>query len=185
MAKSILSGKGLRGEKNGSYKHGMYGHPDRHLWQQMKQRCRCVTNSAYASYGGRGIKFCERWDNFLNFVADMGPRPSPQHSIDRINNDGNYEPGNCRWATRKEQANNRRSSRRLTHAGRNLTLAQWADELGMDWRVFHKRLSRGWSEEDAISRSLRKVRKWKYGPSGSLPLVSDLQSGTKPPSPPV
>jgi hypothetical protein len=78
-------------------------------WRGMKQRCRNPNNPAYPSYGGRGITVCERWNSFENFYADMGPRPSPQHSIDRWpNNDGNYEPGNCRWATKSEQNENRR-----------------------------------------------------------------------------
>jgi hypothetical protein len=96
-----------------STKHGGYGTLEFTTWQQMKTRCLNPRHHAYADYGGRGITVCERWRvSFADFLADMGPRPSALHSIDRINNDGNYEPGNCRWATRSEQRRNQRPRRK-------------------------------------------------------------------------
>ena len=79
-----------------------------HSWAQMRARCNRVAHPRYMDWGGRGICICERWSSFKNFIADMGPRPSKNHSIDRIDNDGNYEPSNCRWATSGEQCRNKR-----------------------------------------------------------------------------
>lgn len=116
----------------------------------MKSRCLSPANSSYVDYGGRGINVCERWKrSFLDFVIDMGERPSGM-SIDRIDNNGNYEPLNCRWATDEEQRNNKRTSRFVTHNGRTLTLMQWSRVFGVNQRTLAYRLNKGDSAEKAL-----------------------------------
>jgi hypothetical protein len=139
-------------------------------WCAIKRRCFCKSSNGYHKYGGRGISMCKKWsDSFHEFLKDMGEKPSEGHSIERIDNDGNYEPSNCRWATAKEQANNRRSTRMIL----GKTLAQWQDETGISHTLIQQRIDRlGWSETDAVStpanstkrRPLRSPRKDKGKP---------------------
>lgn len=112
-------------------------------WISLRARCYIKSNSRYSSHGARGVVVCDRWrDSFENFLADMGKCPSTSHSLDRIDNDGNYEPENCRWATHEEQANNRRNSRLVTHDGMTLSLAQWSRLTGINHRTLGQRLKR-------------------------------------------
>jgi hypothetical protein len=97
-----------------TFLHGMTGTSEHRAWLDMRKRCSNPRNKKFKHYGGRGIAVCERWTDFANFYADMGPRPGPGHSLDRINNDGNYEPGNCRWATWSQQRRNQRELPRAT-----------------------------------------------------------------------
>ena len=144
----------------GVVKHGMFGTPEYQTWVGMLRRCYSVAEPGYQYYGARGIAVCARWKNsFKCFYEDMGPRPSPKHSIDRINNDGDYEPGNCRWATPVEQNNNRRSLRKLTYKGQTLTIAQWSRVTGLKYQTIRARLNSGWTVEQALTEPLQRGTK--------------------------
>lgn len=121
----------------------------------MIQRCNNPNDPHYDRYGGRGIKVCDKWKNFDAFYADMGPQKTGM-TIDRINNDGNYEPSNCRWATRKEQTRNRSNTFTLDALGVSLTLDEWADRTGISREAIRGRLRRGWRAEDAVSNTSTK-----------------------------
>lgn len=121
-------------------------------WVRMVQRCTNPNDKAYKHYGGRGIKVCDRWlESFENFLADMRDRPTPQHSIDRIDNNGDYTPDNCRWATWKEQANNKRTNIKLAFGAETKTIGQWADYLGLKYtKLYYNLFYRKQSIEDVI-----------------------------------
>lgn len=121
-------------------------------WSNMRIRCYYTGSISYQNYGGRGIAVCSRWkDSFEAFLEDMGRAPSSKHMIERKNNNGNYEPENCVWATRKEQANNTRTNRILTFRGESKTLAQWSDEFNLCGSSITRRLRDGWSVEEALT----------------------------------
>lgn len=131
--------------------HGMGNSPEYRIWGLIKDRCLNSRGDAYRHYGGRGIGICERWrDSFEAFYADMGPRPSPKHEVDRIDNDGHYEPSNCRWALKIVQANNKRNNVRLELDGETLTLPEWARRMNVSQATIRKRLLRGWDTRRAI-----------------------------------
>lgn len=136
--------------------HGMTKTPEYEAWRSMKVRCSCPRKANYDRYGGRGISVCHEWEtSFEEFYKSMGLRPSPEHSLDRIDNDGNYTPDNCRWATREEQARNKRrsGSHMITYAGRTMYLAEWAREKGLSYNALHDRLVRyRWPIEKALTR---------------------------------
>ncbi len=109
--------------------------PEYAAWHAIRQRCNYPKHYAYKDYGGRGIKVCDRWmDSFDNFIEDMGFRPGKGYTLDRIDNDGNYEPSNCRWATWKTQQNNRRNNRIIEHDGLRMTKSEWGNYLGVNER---------------------------------------------------
>jgi hypothetical protein len=120
-------------------------------WRYMKDRCGNPNVRWYPRYGGRGIRVCERWsESFDNFFADMGPKPSRGHSLDRIDPDGHYEPLNCRWATWKTQQRNRTNNRIVSIGGRAQTLSAWCEEIGADYHLARSRIHRGWQPERAL-----------------------------------
>lgn len=141
-------------------KHRNTLHPEYWVWAAIKTRCTNMNYRQYADYGGRGIVMCERWKNsFAAFLEDMGPRPSSEHSIERKNNDGNYELDNCRWATRLEQANNTRTNHMFTFYEKTMTMTQWCRIAQINPQTVISRLKSGWSEKKAFWTPARvKVR---------------------------
>jgi hypothetical protein len=124
---------------------GLFYHELRASWGSMWDRCTNPNDPNWDSYGGRGIKVCERWKDFKLFLEDVGDRPSKKHSLDRWpDNDGDYKPDNIRWATHKEQNNNRRNNRYVTYNGFTLTVAEWADKLQISYETLAYRLNH-WS----------------------------------------
>lgn len=128
-------------------------------WVQMVSRCTDPKCEQYNQYGGKGITVCNRWLVFDNFIADMGPRPTLGHSIDRKDNKGNYEPSNCRWATRTEQNRNKNDNHRVEWRGETKCLAEWEEVTGISQRILWDRLVRyKWLVEDAMTKPIRKLR---------------------------
>lgn len=117
----------------------------------MRVRCEDPDSENYKRYGGRGIRVCRRWSRFENFIADMGPRPGSGYSIERKDNDGNYTPKNCVWATAKQQCNNRSTNRFIEFQGQRKTLTQWAELLGYSRQKLWQRFRAGWSVEKALT----------------------------------
>lgn len=153
----------LVGIANPNYRHGKRHSKVYNTWQHILNRCRNKRAKAYKNYGGRGIVVCDRWLVFVNFYADMGDPPTATHSIERVNNDKGYSPDNCKWATRDEQANNTRRSRKVTLNGRTQTVVQWERELNIPRNRIYNRLRRGLSDADSLSLSL-----FAYGPQNPL-----------------
>src|SRR3990167_684076 len=138
--------------KRTATKHGLSKRPEFKVWIGLIDRCSNKNYYSYDRYGERGISVCKRWQKFENFYDDMGSRPSPKHQIDRIDNDGNYEPRNCRWATHDEQMGNRSTSIVLDAFGRRQCIGQWERETGIDRRTLHRRMKKlGMTLEAAIS----------------------------------
>lgn len=132
--------------------HGASKTPEFYAWQSMISRCHNPKVKCFPRYGGRGISVCAEWiESFVQFITDMGVRPSPQHSLERKDNNGNYEPTNCRWATMVEQGVNKSSNRFLEFNGERKTVSEWTRLLGFSKTLIHDRLSRGWSVADTLT----------------------------------
>ncbi len=139
----------------GTPRHGHrprgYATPTYHSWTAMKSRCFCLNAFGYERYGGRGITVCEKWMRFEGFLDDMGERPEGT-SLDRIDNNGNYEPDNCRWATAKQQQRNTQKNVRLTFNGKTRCLKEWAEIVGINHHTIRSRIRKsGWSTEKALT----------------------------------
>ena len=147
------------------------------IWRGLHTRCYNVSDPGYRNYGALGITVCDRWHKFENFYADMGDRPTPGHSIDRIDVDGPYSPENCRWVTNAEQQQrNKRTNRRVTAFGETLCLAEWGRRYNLRPETISERLAYGWGTEKAVSKPSRKRRvnanpqeKTRTGPQAPQP----------------
>ncbi len=132
--------------------HGLARTPEYRAWACMMRRCYKPITASYKHYGGRGIAVCKRWHKMTNFVKDMGPRPSDNHSLERIDNEGNYSPVNCRWATTAEQGRNRRTTRFLTYKNITLSMVEWCEKLNLDYGIVKARITRlKWNADRALS----------------------------------
>lgn len=141
-----------------SIKHGLSETPEFSTWTDIQTRCYNKNSTSYINYGGRGIRVCDRWlESFSNFLDDMGNRP-PNTSIDRIDNDGNYEPSNCRWATLSQQQRNKRNKRLIEINGVKKHLCEWAKEYGLFASTILIRLQAGNSGESLIRPSAKKIK---------------------------
>ena len=138
-------------KKHNRTTHGKHGTPEYRTWSSMKCRCENKNDKNYFRYGAVGIKVCKRWKKFENFYKDMGLRPSPKDTIDRIESTKGYYPKNCRWATVKEQNNNRKSNRHFIINGVKKNLSQWAEVHGIKSKTVSARLEYGWGIEKALN----------------------------------
>jgi hypothetical protein len=138
--------------------HGLTRTPEYRIWAHMKARCILATDKSFPRYGGRGITVCEQWlASFPAFLADMGQRPSPQHSLERLDNNGPYSPGNCCWATSTAQGRNKRNNVLLAWQGETRCLSAWSELLHIDYHTLKARLRKGWPVERILTTP---VRRW-------------------------
>ena len=141
--------------------HGMSHSKVYAVWEGMKARCANPSNTYWHRYGGRGIGVCSRWQSFENFFADMGEPPTEQHSIGRIDNDGNYEPGNVQWETAEQQNHNKVLNHKVTIDGVTKTLTQWAQENGLKPSTVMSRVMYGWNDYDAVTLPAKRGQKYR------------------------
>jgi hypothetical protein len=138
--------------------HGMVDTPEYQSWLNMKARCDNPEAKGYHNYGGRGITYCEEWKEFKNFIEDMGPKPHPELTIERLDNNGPYSKNNCIWESRKTQANNRRDNIRITYEGETRTLTEWAREFNISKGALRTRIKNGWDIEEAFTKPVKKYK---------------------------
>jgi hypothetical protein len=148
-------------KKKGRPPHGLVGHPIHTSWKCMHRRCYYKNGEKYPIYGGRGITVCERWHRFTNFRDDMIQTWFAGGTLERVDNGGNYEPSNVKWATVKEQSSNRRSNVILEYKGEKKTMLQWSIELGLIYTSLKSRIRAGWPVEKALTEPMGPNRRWK------------------------
>lgn len=160
MARQAATGR--TGGLNSTTKHGLKHTPEWLAWKNMRQRCLNKNHSQYGDYGGRGIIICDRWDSFVNFYTDMGVKPSRSHSIDRIDNDGDYEPSNCRWTTKTVQVINRRPAKNNSSGIVGVSFykskAKWQAAIKVDGTSMHL----GYFEDVDDAKNARKNAEQRY-----------------------
>lgn len=176
MPLSVLeSGADAMKSPHGNTKHGLCASMEYSVWCAMKKRCYLKNHIGYASYGGKGVTVCARWlESFENFLADMGDRPGYEYSLDRWPaKDGNYEPGNCRWATDFEQARNRSDNVLVPLNGKMVAVSEWADATGGNAHLVYDRMTQqGWSAERAISVPLNATRRGHVASAAVRAIIS-------------
>ena len=146
---------------NSTRTHGMSNSAEMRIWTGIKTRCENPACKAYPNYGGRGIRISPEWRSFKDFIRDMGLRPSSKHSIDRIDNNKGYSKNNCRWATRFEQAQNKRTTRKYNFNGKTLSIPEWSLITGVKAATLHKRINiDNWTIEKALTTKTRKDRRY-------------------------
>ncbi|MFA5322910.1 MAG: hypothetical protein WC373_09580 [Smithella sp.] len=134
--------------------HDLSHIPEYSNWRAMHRRCIDTSHPSYKDYGGRGIAVCKEWEQIENFIQDMGSKPTPKHTIERIKNEFGYSKDNCIWATTKAQSRNKRNNRLINHEGQLLIIADIAEKIGMDKEALRGRLRLGWNLQDAVSRPM-------------------------------
>jgi hypothetical protein len=161
--------------KNTKELHKKSYSPEYRRWMAMKERCYNPKSRLYKNYGGRGIKVCDKWINsFSSFYEDLGPRPTNKYILDRINNDGNYEPGNCRWTTRRESDRNKTTTKYYEFEGKKLLLEDWSKLLNIKLSTLRNRLHKGWTTEETFQSKTRIYRHY-YNYNGenlTIPQIS-------------
>lgn len=161
-------------EKHPNRVHGLSDRPEYDAWVNMLSRCYNPDCESYPRYGGRGIRVCEQWKNSPEaFLADVGDRPSPKHSLDRIDNDGGYEPSNVRWSTYAEQNRNHSANIYIEHNGVRLVIQDWAARAGIKQQTLRSRLNRGWSVAKALTAPLNPTVAQGRGNNGIAPSTKE------------
>jgi hypothetical protein len=153
----VLRHKGRQSAGDRTRTHGMSGTAIYSIWDSMIQRCYNQNRRDFKSYGANGVTVCEKWRaSFIEFFNDMGHRPDGM-SLDRINPEKGYSPDNCRWATTRQQARNRRVNRMLTHDGKTMCLQEWAEEVGINNITLQSRLAKNWTVERALTQPVARI----------------------------